>query len=223
MNRLKAVIFDMDGVIFNTEVLSRRLWREVFKEYGYGFSDTTYKKLIGRSMPDAYKILSEEYGPELPIEELAERQDALWHKATAGETEKKAGIHEILEYLQSRGIPCAVGSSTNHVEVEKRLEQNGLRGYFDVVVGGDYVENAKPAPDIFLKCAEYLGVDPRNCLVIEDSVNGLRAAKAAGMQAALIPDLIPFDEIDRSLFLVAYPSLTELQEFLRNIISGFKD
>jgi len=209
----------MDGVIFNTEVLARRLWREVFKEYGYGFSDTTYKKLIGRSMPAAYRILSEEYGSELPIKEMAKKQDILWQEATAEAAEKKEGIHEVLEYLQSRGIPCAVGSSTNHVEVEKRLEQNGLRDYFDVVVGGDYVENAKPAPDIFLKCAEYLGVDPRNCLVIEDSVNGLRAAKAAGMQAVLIPDLIPFDEIDRSLFLVAYPSLTELQEFFKGIIS----
>ena len=222
MSRLKAVIFDMDGVIFNTEVLARRLWREVFEEYGYSFSDTTYKQLIGRSMPATYKILSEKYGAELPIKEMAAKQDALWQRATAEAVEKKAGVHEILDYLQSRGIPCAVGSSTNHTEVEKRLEQNGLRDYFDVVVGGDYVENAKPAPDIFLKCAEYLQLDPRNCLVIEDSVNGLRAAKAARMQAVMIPDLIPFDEVDQSLFLVAYPSLAELQEFLRCVIQDFE-
>jgi len=214
----KAIIFDMDGVIFNTEVLSRRLWREVFAEYGYDFTDTTYKKLIGRSMPAAYRILAEEYGPELPITELAEKQDRLWQEATTDFVEKKPGIHEILDFLNGISMPCAVGSSTNHIEVEERLALNGLRDYFDVVVGGDYVESAKPAPDIFLKCAEYLKVEPADCLVIEDSVNGLKAAKAAGTQAIMIPDLIPASEAAaEGLDFTTYASLGDLQAHLERL------
>ncbi|MCL2402762.1 MAG: HAD family phosphatase [Coriobacteriia bacterium] len=218
MQQPKAIIFDMDGVIFNTEVIARRLWREVFIEYGYEFSDETYKRLIGLPMHASYQLLTEIYGKGLPIEEMAKKQDTLWQKTTSGKkTELKSGVFEILDFLKSHEVPCAVGSSTYHDEVEERLKINGLRDYFDVVVGGDYVEHAKPAPDIFLKCAEYLNVQPADCLVIEDSKNGLIAANAAGIPAVMIPDLIPADEVD-DLEFVMYVSLRELEELLSSTI-----
>ncbi|MCL2379555.1 MAG: HAD family phosphatase [Coriobacteriia bacterium] len=208
----KAVIFDMDGVIFNTEVIARRAWRTVFEKYGFEFTDKTYKKVIGRTMEAAFQILIDEYGPELPMDEMSVKQDVLWQEATQGSIEQKPCVAEILNYLQQQGIPCAVGSSTYHDEVEERLRVNGLRDYFKAVVGGDYVPNAKPAPDIFLKCAEYLKMRPNQCLVIEDSVNGIRAANAAGMQTMMIPDLIPAGEVDNDLDFTVCASLCELKE-----------
>ncbi|MCL2437750.1 MAG: HAD family phosphatase [Coriobacteriia bacterium] len=213
----KAVIFDMDGVIFDTEVIARCLWREVFKEYGYDFSDATYRKLIGCTMHAAFQILAEEYGPELPISEMATRQDALWQEATAKAVPIKPGVIEILDFLKGQDIPCAVGSSTYHAEAEDKLQTNGLRDYFQTVVGGDYVAHAKPAPDIFLKCAEYLGFQPADCLVIEDSNNGLRAAHVAGIPAVMIPDLIPASEIDADLSFTAYNSLLDLLDNLKQL------
>jgi len=215
---LKAVIFDMDGVIFDSEVLSRRLWREVFTDYGYSFTDETYRKLIGLPMHATYKLLAEIYGPELPIEEMAEKQDRLWQEKMCSPVELKPGVIEILDFLKEKDVPCAVGSSTYHDEVEERLKLSGLRDYFDVVVGGDYVENAKPAPDIFLKCAEYLKVSPADCLVIEDSANGLKAAQAAGIPAVMVPDLIPPSEVDSSIDFTINTSLLELRKLLADTL-----
>ena len=213
----KAIIFDMDGVIFDSEVIARDCWRKVFSDYGYEFTDAIYKKLIGRSMPAAYQILTELYGSDLPINEMSVKQGALWQDATHDTVRQKAGVAEILDYLKSINIPCAVGSSTSHVEVEERLQNCGLRDYFQVVVGGDYVEHAKPAPDIFLKCAEYLKVAPKDCLVIEDSNNGLRAAKTAGIPAVMIPDLLPADEIDDDIHFVEFSSLLDLLAHIKTL------
>jgi len=209
----------MDGVIFDSEVLSRRLWRAVFADCGYNFTDETYKKLIGLPMHATYKLLAEIYGPELPIEEMAEKQDRLWQEEMCSPVELKPGVIEILDFLKEKDIPCAVGSSTYHDEVEERLKLSGLRDYFQVVVGGDYVENAKPAPDIFLKCAEYLNMKPADCLVIEDSRNGLKAANAARIPAVMIPDLISSEEIDVSLEFTVVASLTELKKLLEEALS----
>jgi len=215
----KVIIFDMDGVIFDTEVLARRLWQSVFEDYGYSLPDATYKKVIGRTMDAARQVLIDEYGPELPMDIMFDEQDALYRKITAQPISQKPGVIEILEYLKQRNIPCAVGSSTYHEDVENTLCVNGLRDYFATVVGGDYVAQGKPAPDIFLKCAEYLQVEPANCLVIEDSNNGLRAANAAGMRTVMIPDLIPANEIDSDLEFTVCSSLCELKDLFTVVFS----
>lgn len=217
LHTTKAFIFDMDGVIFDTERIARRLWRRVFSDYGYHLGDDDYKKVIGRSMHATFQVFTEEYGPGLPIEEMVKAQDLLWQETTSGLISIKEGVVSTLDYLNALNIPCAVGSSTYQAEVEKKLSTNGLSEYFQVFVGGDSVDYAKPAPDIFLKCSELLGVGPENCLVIEDSNNGLRAANAAGIPAVMIPDLIPANEIDSDLSFVAYDSLLDLQRQLERV------
>jgi HAD superfamily hydrolase (TIGR01509 family) len=207
----------MDGVIFDTERLARNLWREVFAAQGYNYSDEEYKKVIGRTMSVTEHILREDYGDKFPIDEMIEEQDSLWRRETANFIDLKPGVIELLDWLRKQEIPCAVGSSTNHEEVLSKLTVNGLRDYFVVVVGGDYVEQGKPAPDIFLKCLEYLELNAIDCLVIEDSRNGLKAACTAGIPALMIPDLISEDDIDSDIDFAVCDSLLELKEQLQQL------
>ena len=217
LSRPAAVIFDMDGVLFDTEQLSRRLWREVFERYGIDFSDELFLKLIGRTMDAVYKTLALELGSGLPLQEIFDEQEDLYKETTSLPMPLKPGVHELLDWLREQGIPCAVGSSTNHSEVEDTLAINDLRRYFPVVVGGDYVKHGKPAPDIFLKAAEYLQTEPANCLVIEDSNNGLKAAKAAHIPAIMVPDIVGPDEVDPDLQFTVCNSLFDVRDLLATL------
>ncbi|MCL2680123.1 MAG: HAD family phosphatase [Coriobacteriia bacterium] len=204
----------MDGVLFDTEVLARHLWQEIFSEYGYTLPDETYKKVIGRTMEAARHILVEEYGPDLPMDAMFDEQDVRYRAALAQHVPQKPCVNEILDYLQLINMPCALGSSTHYADVITHLQVNGLRDYFTAVVGGDCVAQGKPAPDIFLECAKQLAVAPAHCLVIEDSNNGLRAANAAGMQAIMVPDLLAPKDTDSDLNFTVCASLCEVMDLL---------
>ena len=110
------------------------------------------------------------------------------------------------------GMPVALASSTKTEKVIRELIKTDLFGYFTRISGGDSVKNSKPAPDIFLRTAELLGKEPQKCLVIEDSFNGVRAAKAAGMKCIMVPDLLQPDDEIKALADMFVPSLTELKE-----------
>ncbi|MCL2537278.1 MAG: HAD family phosphatase [Coriobacteriia bacterium] len=193
-----AVLFDMDGVLLDSEVLARRLWIKKFREYGYELPESTYQLVIGRTMAAAYDVFSERY-PDAPLDQMFREQDLEYRAEAAKGKQLKPGVIEALSWLREHGIPTAVGSSTYGDDVEAALQVNGIREYFDVVVAGDQVAHGKPAPDIFLKCAELLGVRPDQCIVIEDSKNGLIAAHAAGMEPVMVPDLLSAADVRASV------------------------
>lgn len=185
----ERVIFDMDGLIFDTENLFMRELGAVMAESGYMLTRERYVKTLGLTGEILKNTMLGYYGSDYPHAEMSRRaRERVDRAALAGELTVKPGIRGLLELLRERGIPCAVASSTHTVYVEKYLAAAGLREYFDEVIGGELAARSKPAPDIFLKALK--GTEPKNALVLEDSENGIKAAHAAGIPVICIPDMV---------------------------------
>lgn len=185
----EKVIFDMDGLIFDTENLFMRELGKVMAEGGYTLTRERYVKTLGLTGEILKNTMLEYYGSDYPHAEMSRKARASVDKAALnGELTVKPGIRDLLVHLKEKGIPCAVASSTHTVYVEKYLTAAGLRGYFDEVIGGEMAARSKPAPDIFLKALN--GTKPVKALVLEDSENGIKAAHAAGIPVICIPDMV---------------------------------
>lgn len=186
----KAVIFDMDGLIFDTERSFMEQLAVVMKERGYNLSREVYIETLGACGDVLKNIMYKHYGDDYPIEECGNAAQARVNMVaeTVGLCVKPQ-IHDLLEMLKERDIPCAIASSTKSVNVENYLRHAGLSGYFAEITGGEMVKVSKPEPDIFLMACEKLRVSPKDALVLEDSENGIKAAYAAGIPVICVPDL----------------------------------
>ena len=211
----EAVIFDMDGVIFDTEHLAMSLWVQAADELGIPGIAEVYPSVIGTTTIRTHEILAEHYGSSFPREEFDRRVRELYHEHYDREgLPVKPGVPELLSSLTANHIPLALASSTHSDLVRRELRDAGFLDYFDVVIGGDMVTHSKPHPEIFLRAAEALHAAPENCYVIEDSFNGIRAAAAAGAHPLMVPDLLQPTEEIRALTEQVFPSLYELLSFL---------
>jgi HAD superfamily hydrolase (TIGR01509 family) len=209
MNNI-AVIFDMDGLMLDTETLAREAWFNTMRTFGIALTDEIYLQVLGTTGARTRQIFQEAYGAGIPIDAMYDHKQKYIDDAIAqGRIAAKPGLVALLNHLDANGIPKAVGSSTVRALVMKKLKAAGVRDRFEVIVGGDEVQHGKPAPDIFLKCAELLNVPPANCLVLEDSDNGIRAAHSAGMQCIMVPDLKPPADDVRLLANAVVGSLDE--------------
>ena len=215
---MKAFIFDMDGVIFDSERLYIDCCIEVAEKLGMDQIVETCHRCIGVTTEVTRAILLETYRDIDLVDRFREQSVALVRsKIDSGLLELKPGVRELLDFLRAKGCHIAIASSTRTDIVEKELADAGLIGYFSAVVGGDRAQRSKPNPDIFLKAAELLGEKTENCVVIEDSFNGIRAAKAAGMTAIMVPDqLIPDEEISKLADFVL-PSLVVVKDRLESL------
>lgn len=213
---IQGVIFDMDGLMFDTERLSMDAWREESKKMGYIFTPEVGKAVRGRNDADIREIMKEFYGPELDYTAL---RDGVRGRMDAQMLEEgvpvKPGLYELLGWLKEQGIPRALASSSRLKTVEMRCRIAGIWEDFDRVVCGDMVEHSKPQPDIFLRAAREIGVDPAHSIVLEDSFNGVRAGAAGGFITVMVPDLDePTPEIE-ALYSAKAKSLTEVLERLK--------
>jgi HAD superfamily hydrolase (TIGR01509 family) len=213
--KLSAVIFDMDGLMLDTETLARDAWRQALAEVGYALSDELYLQLLGRTIEDTQAILRQALGADLPIESLARRKGMLvrQHIDQHG-LRLKTGLAELLDWLKTHAIAHAVASSAKRPDVLFKLSHAGFGSWFDTVVTGDQVSAGKPAPDIFLAAARQLQVPAAECAVLEDSDAGIRAAHAAGMLPLMVPDLKPPSQESLALAHQIFPSLHEAKNFL---------
>jgi HAD superfamily hydrolase (TIGR01509 family) len=186
-----ALIFDMDGLMLDTEPLGARAWDDAARATGIPFDASVTPRLIGRTFTDCRALILDHHGGcDYPIDELM----AGWHAAYDAIVERegialKAGLVELLDWLEGAGIPRAVATSTRRARAQEKLERTGLWPRFAGLVGGDEVANGKPAPDIFLAAARLVRAPPAACLVLEDSIAGLTGAAAAGMPSVMVPDL----------------------------------
>ncbi len=206
---MSAVIFDMDGLMFDTERLARDAWRRAMAEYGYRLDDEVYLSAVGRTVEGACSVFVDALGPELPIAEIEAAKARYLQEMLAPGPPLKHGLLDFLDGLEALGLPRAVASATVRDEVERRLARVGLLRRFGAVVGGDEVARGKPAPDLFLLAAERLGASSAGCVVFEDSEAGVMAAAAAGMAVVMVPDLVEPSPAARALAKAVLPSLAE--------------
>jgi HAD superfamily hydrolase (TIGR01509 family) len=190
--RPAAVIFDMDGLMLDTEPLAARAWVDAARDLGVAFDASINHRLIGRNFPDCRTIIGEHHGAGYPVDDLM----GAWHGAYDAIVQRegiafKPGLPELLDWLDEARIPKAVATSTRRARAQAKLELTGILERFAALVGGDEVARGKPAPDIFVEAARRLGVPPSACMVLEDSEPGMRGALAAGMTPVMVPDLLP--------------------------------
>jgi beta-phosphoglucomutase len=179
---MEAVIFDMDGVLIDSEPTHERIEQELFEELGITLTQAEHRRYQGTGSIEMWRSIIDEHSLDAEAVNLSERQRSRFlGYLKEGAVPRVPGIAELLSHLRSRGIPIAVASSSAGPVVRRVLSHTGLDGFFGVVVSGDEVARSKPAPDIFLLAAERLALAPKRCLVVEDSENGVAAAKAAGM------------------------------------------
>lgn len=215
LENLDGIIFDMDGVILDTEALSMRCWKVVGDRYGLENVEHNIRLCIGRSTKDTKRIIREAYGDKVDLEQLyAESRQVIKEAFEREGIPVKDGAREVLKWLHDSGVRLALASSTSYDTVVREMREVGIIDCFDVIVGGDMVENSKPQPDIYLLACKKLGVEPQNTLAVEDSLNGIISASAAGMIPILIPDLIRPDEEMLKKAYVKLDSLMELKDKL---------
>jgi beta-phosphoglucomutase-like phosphatase (HAD superfamily) len=243
--KISAVIFDMDGLMLDTEGMARKAWVRSLAELGYDFPDHIYRNIIGITVSDAEGYLRDEFGKDFPFEEALRRKQQ-YVRETIQEQGilLKPGLWELLDALDGNDRrqqakpakdgpkaedkplanhcwPKAVASSSSGETVRRNLKAAGLElERFDAIVGGEEVRKGKPSPDIFLLACRKLGVEASECLVLEDSNPGIKAAHAAGMIPLMVPDLIPPDEEAKA---IVYRILPDLHEAARLIIHWQND
>lgn len=208
---MKAVVFDMDGVLFDTEKLCFDSWCQVAEQQGIQDMEIVFPRCIGRNSRDTKEILLEFYGQDFAYEEFCKEASQFFKQyITENGMPMKPGVTELLRYLKGEGYAIGLASSTRYTSIVSHLQAAGISEYFSVIIGGDMVEHSKPEPDIYLTACERLGADPRETYAIEDSYNGIRAAHRAGMKPVMIPDMLPPDDEMRALSLVIFDNLGEL-------------
>jgi HAD superfamily hydrolase (TIGR01509 family) len=196
--RVGAVVFDMDGLMLDTEPLYKVAWQSGCRELGYDLPDATYSTLVGRPTPACERVLLNALGADFPLGAFRERWPSIWQASAARDgIHPKPGLFPLLAFLRSRGIPTAVATSSETHFTEFSLSRAGLSGVFQAIVTGDQVERGKPAPDIYLAAAGLLGVAPDRCFALEDSEAGAVAASTAGMITLLVPDWVPASAVAR--------------------------
>ena len=188
---INGVLFDMDGVLFDTERLGLTGWRLAAGELGVPMTDTFIAALRGRNIADSREYFNRTLGRDDYDAVRAIRvaySDAIIAKEGVP---VKPGVTELLEALKARHIPAVLATGTRREVAMRYLRETGIDGYFAAAICGDEVLHAKPDPEIYVRAAEKLGLTPGECMVLEDSINGLTAARAAGCVSVMVPDLTP--------------------------------
>ncbi|BAJ63769.1 HAD family hydrolase [Anaerolinea thermophila] len=217
---IEALIFDLDGLLIDSERLSQRSWSQVMAEAGYLLSEDIYHQMIGRTEKDVKAILKQAFGNNFPFEDMYRKREQRFFEIIEQEgMPRKAGWDELAQYILQNGLRTAVASSTYRRLAEKKLSAARLLSFFEVIVTGDEVSHGKPAPDLFLTAASKLAIPPEKCVVLEDSEAGIQAAYNAGMKCIHIPDIQPISPQTLMLVWHQVSSLAKVREILEKEIS----
>lgn len=206
-----AVLFDMDGLLLDSERISLAIMAECAAELGLAWSHEVGLRIVGRNVVDGDQILREHFRNDAGLDTLRVIFRTRYDRHIAEHPiPLKPGVIELLDLLEAHGIRRAVATSTQRERAARKLERNGILRRFDALVGGDDVARGKPAPDIFLAAARALDVEPLRCLVLEDSNSGARAGLAANMVVVVVPDLLEPESEVLALGAHCQPSLLEV-------------
>ena len=193
----QGAVFDMDGLMFDTERLVYENWQAMMDERGYPYDIEAFKQTVGRRKKEVELFYKAAYGEDFPYWELADEGRARYVKRIEREgIPVKPGLYEILDFFRRRNVKIALATSTSRETAELNLRIAKVSEYFDVLVCGGDVKNGKPHPEVFLTAAERLRAAPESCVAFEDSINGIKSAYAAGMKTVMVPDFLqPTEEI----------------------------
>ena len=211
--RPRAIIFDMDGLLVDSERTTRQVWQASTIDSGFALTDEMYLTLIGLGAEEAERVLAGQFGDGFVVAGFRERRVARMRDLlAAGGAPFKPGAREILAWIAGLGIPAGLATSSRRQEVLERLGE--VAGLFATITTRDTVARGKPHPDIYLAAAASLGVDPADCLALEDSFAGVRSAAAAGIPVLMVPDLAqPTTEV-AALAVAVFASLADVRDHL---------
>ena len=210
-----SVIFDMDGTLLDSQRIYIPAWEYAGKLQGIEGMGAHALNNLGTNDEGSKKYLEENF-PQLDVPLFKKQYDE--YAIENGTVSLKKGVMETLNFLESNGIKIGLASGTKKSLATTRLEKVNILEFFDVAVFGDEVKNGKPAPDIFLKTASLIGAKPEECIVFEDSPNGIKAANNAGMKCIGIPDIVEFDSKIKSILLAEFSSMDKAIELLKEMI-----
>lgn len=187
--RVKAVIFDQDGLMFDTERLSAEAWSQVGKKYGIAPGDDFFDALKGGNPQQTKELMKRAFGEDFDCDGFLKEKRAYNYQLIARRgVPVKPGLKELLAYLKDHGCPAAVATSSSEEWTQRNVREAGVDSYFDLYTYGSMVERSKPEPEIFLLTASRLGVRPQECMVLEDSFNGVEAGMRGGFLTVMVPD-----------------------------------
>ena len=193
--KIEAVLFDCDGLMFDTEIVAQQIWRDEAYHYGITYPEDFFQQITGAGGRDNARYLASIEGMEDILPKIKEKRfDLEFWRSINTDCLNRKGLIEIFTYLEDNGYKIAICSSSSRAYVEALIGTCSKKLHYDAIVCGDMVRHAKPDPEIFLRGAEEVGVKPENCLVLEDSKQGILAAKRACMHSCFIPDTIVPDE-----------------------------
>jgi HAD superfamily hydrolase (TIGR01509 family) len=195
---IAAVIFDVDGLMVDSEPLAKEAWQITARGLGHPIDDALFEAMLGRRHIDTAVILVERFGLSMTPDALVSMRNETFYALLPGRIRPMAGLHELLSALQARGLRRAVGTSGQPRYISLLLRELGLDSTFDAIATGEEVTHGKPAPDVYLLAAQRLNIAPAQCLVLEDAPFGVQAAKNAGMKCVAVPN-----DMTRSLDLSA--------------------
>ena len=211
---IRGVIFDMDGLMFDTERIWATLWRPALATLGLPYKEGLDAAARGSAGDSMRAVLRQFYGPGCDTDAIMEALHAQAEIAFQAPPPKKPGLDEILTWLDAQHIPMAVASSSRMASIRHHLDGWGLTHYFKVIVSGEQFSASKPNPEIFKRAAEALGTQPGRTLVLEDSYNGVRAGARGGFVTVMVPDLSPADDEMRRLYTAECKDLHEVKQML---------
>lgn len=213
---MKAIVFDMDGVLFDTERVYFEAWDKTAEEMGIEIKEIR-SRCAGHNAADIARTFDAWFDGKVTYAEFGPRKNAWFHRILEEEgLPLKEGLFEILDFLKENNYRIALATSTRREGALFNLEKAGILQYFDVLTTGDMFEHGKPDPEIYLTACRLLGSDPAETYAVEDSYPGLEAAHRAGMRPIMIPDLFPPNDFTRKI-AAEYPSLSALRDALQNM------
>jgi len=215
----RAVIFDMDGVILDSEILVLKSWKRAADIYGLSGVEEVARRCLGINAVMTKETFLQAYGQTLDYDDLrALMRKVYWEAVDGGELKLKPGVTELLHYLKDSGFLIGLASSTQEITVRRELTMMGIIDFFDHLTCGDMLKKSKPEPDIYLMAADALHIRPQEAFAIEDSYNGVRSASRAGLATIMVPDLIPPTKEMKELCCAVLPSLFDVKEYLKQYI-----
>lgn len=210
--RIKTVIFDLDGTLLDTEKYFCVCWPKALERFGYAMTEEQALTMRSMGQPFALIHLKEMFGEEVDYQAVRACRRELMEECLAAQgIEVKKGAVELLSFLKEQGIPAAIATASDVERTKRYLKETGLLPYFTRIISATMVEKGKPAPDVYLFACEELGAAPGECLAVEDSPNGVKSAYEAGCKVVMVPDLTQPDEQLRKMLYACVESLSDIR------------